>query len=375
MRTVLVTGGAGFIGSHTAERLLNRGDKVVIIDNMNDYYSVAQKEANLQYLQSRFGNSGRLRIYRGDICDKELVSRIFKEEGIELVCHLAARAGVRASIDDPFTYLSSNVEGTLVLLEQSRLLKIKNFVYASSSSVYGNDLEIPFAELDCTDKPISPYAATKKACEVMTYTYSHLYGLNCSGLRFFTVYGPRGRPDMAVFKFIDKIYNGVQIQRYGDGTTERDYTFVDDIVSGIVGAIDTPRRYEIYNLGNGNPVNLSRMIEIIESCLNIPANIVVLPKQPGDVDMTHADISRAQELLNYKPLTLIEDGLRKTVEWYLDEHLRQREKASLPSSAYSSCASLSSVDESSSGDEVSSEETLFCDFHSSQQDPVENAVL
>jgi UDP-glucuronate 4-epimerase len=180
---------------------------------------------------------------------------------------------------------------------------------------------------------------------------------------------------MAVFKFIDKIYNGVQIQRYGDGTTERDYTFVDDIVSGIVGAIDTPRRYEIYNLGNGNPVNLSRMIEIIESCLNIPANIVVLPKQPGDVDMTHADISRAQELLNYKPLTLIEDGLRKTVEWYLDEHLRQREKASLPSSAYSSCASLSSVDESSSGDEVSSEETLFCDFHSSQQDPVENAVL
>jgi UDP-glucuronate 4-epimerase len=248
--------------------------------------------------------------------------KIFDEEKIELVCHLAARAGVRASIDDPYVYLSSNVEGTLVLLEESRRCKVSNFVYASSSSVYGNDLEIPFGELDATDRPISPYAATKKACEVMAYTYSHLYGLNCSGLRFFTVYGPRGRPDMAVFKFIDQIYNGETIHRYGDGTTKRDYTYIDDIVSGVIASLDTPRLYEIYNLGNGNPVRLSKMIEIIEQSLAIKAKIEVLPKQPGDVDMTYADISRAQELLGYEPRTSLAEGLQKTVEWYVTEYVQ-----------------------------------------------------
>jgi UDP-glucuronate 4-epimerase len=257
-------------------------------------------------------------------------------------------SGLTFGID--FDVLS--VEGTLVLLEESRRCKVSNFVYASSSSVYGNDLEIPFGELDATDKPISPYAATKKACEVMAYTYSHLYNLNCSGLRFFTVYGPRGRPDMAVFKFIDKIYNGETIHRYGDGTTKRDYTYIDDIVSGVIASLDTPRLYEVYNLGNGNPVRLSKMIEIIEKCMNIPAKIEVLPKQPGDVDMTYADISRAQELLGYEPRTSLEEGLQKTVEWYLNDYVSGGEHSVSDSdSSLTHSSSSASLNKLSSGEE------------------------
>lgn len=328
---MLLTGGAGFIGCHTAEALLSRGDFVVIVDNMNDYYDPAIKVANIEYLHKKFGETGRLKFVQGDISNRELMRDVFESEQVNLVCHLAARAGVRASIDDPFTYLEANITGTMVLLEEAKLSngRVTNFVYASSSSVYGNDLEIPFAEFDPTDRPISPYAATKKACEVLAYTYSHLYGLPCSGLRFFTVYGPRGRPDMAIFKFIDKIYNGRTIDRYGDGSTLRDYTFVEDIVAGIVSALDTPRAYELYNLGNGNPVLLSRMIEIIEDALGIKAKINILPAQAGDVDMTCADISKSKSLLGYNPKTPLEKGLRKTVDWYLKEYLTAVKQISL----------------------------------------------
>jgi UDP-glucuronate 4-epimerase len=327
---VLLTGGAGFIGSHTADHLLTRGDRVVIVDNMNDYYDPKLKLNNLDYLRQKHGNSN-LTIIEGDISDKALMAKIFEEYQPDLVCHLAARAGVRASIEDPFTYLQANIEGTMVLLEESRKIKVKNFVYASSSSVYGNDLEPPFHEVDNTSKPISQYAATKKACELFAYTYSHLYKLPVSGLRFFTVYGPRGRPDMAIFKFIDKIYNGQTIDQYGDGNSMRDYTFVEDIVSGIVGALDNPQPYEVYNLGNGRPVNLKRMIECMQEALGIEANIRKLPMQAGDVDLTCADISHAQEMIGYSPKTTLEEGIRKTVEWYVNEYVPAKQAAATAS--------------------------------------------
>jgi len=321
---VLVTGGAGFIGSWTAECLLQRGERVVIIDEVNDYYNPKIKMGNLNRLQTMFPSDDQLAVYIGDIADKQLVEDIFEKEGIRRVVHLAARAGVRASIDDPYTYLHSNVEGTMVLLEAARKFKVSNFVYASSSSVYGNDLIPPFKETDNTDHPISPYAATKKACEALAYTYSHLYGLNTSGLRFFTVYGPRGRPDMAIFKFIDKIYNGVAIDQYGDGNSMRDYTYIEDIVSGVIGALDNPRKYEIYNLGNGNPVNLLEMIKIMEESLGIEAKRNYLPMQAGDVDLTCADISHAQEVIGYKPKTRLREGIEKTVKWYKEEYVVQK---------------------------------------------------
>ena len=244
-----------------------------------------------------------------------------------LICHLAARAGVRASIDDPYNYLASNVEGTLVLLEETRKAEglVRNFVFASSSSVYGNAARAQLSEDDKTDAPISPYAATKKMIELLAYTYSHLHGIKCSGLRFFTVYGPRGRPDMAAFKFIHRIYNELSIDRYGDGSTKRDYTYIDDIVSGVVAALDTPRDFEVYNLGNGSPVLLSKMISIIEKATGKRAVINTLPQQAGDVDMTNADISKASALLGYKPSTPLEEGLVKTVEWYRDEFVLRRE--------------------------------------------------
>jgi len=234
---------------------------------------------------------------------------------------------VRASIDDPYNYLASNVEGTLVLLEETRKAEglVRNFVFASSSSVYGNAARAQLSEDDKTDAPISPYAATKKMIELLAYTYSHLHGIKCSGLRFFTVYGPRGRPDMAAFKFIHRIYNELSIDRYGDGSTKRDYTYIDDIVSGVVAALDTPRDFEVYNLGNGSPVLLSKMISIIEKATGKRAVINTLPQQAGDVDMTNADISKASALLGYEPSTPLEEGLVKTVEWFQAEFVLRRE--------------------------------------------------
>ncbi len=312
----LVTGGAGFIGSHVSDYLLSRGDKVVIVDEMNDYYDVRLKESNLNYLSSQHSNNLKFVVYRGDICDKDFIDNIFKIEKITHVCHLAARAGVRASIADPFIYVHSNVEGTTRLLDLSRLYRIKNFVYASSSSVYGCSNLSLLSEDDVVEKPVSPYAATKKACELLAYTYHHLYGMNCTGLRFFTVYGPRGRPDMAPFKFIDRVYNSLPIQQYGDGSTSRDYTYIDDIVDGVVRAIDRPLGYEVINLGNGRPFQLKAFIQLVEESVGKKAIIELCPEQPGDVERTCANINKAKSLLGYDPKTPFEIGISLTAQWY-----------------------------------------------------------
>ena len=312
----LVTGGAGFIGSHVSDFLLSRGDKVVVVDEMNDYYDVRLKEANLNYLHLKHTDDIKFVVYKGDICDRDFMNNIFKSEKITHVCHLAARAGVRSSIADPFIYVHSNVEGTTRLLDLSRLYRIKNFVYASSSSVYGcSNLSI-LSEDDVVEKPVSPYAATKKACELLAYTYHHLYGMNCTGLRFFTVYGPRGRPDMAPFKFIDRVHNSLPIQQYGDGSTSRDYTYIDDIVDGVVRAIDRPLGYEVINLGNGRPFQLKAFIQLVEESVGKNAIIELCPEQPGDVERTCANINKAKSLLGYNPKTPFEVGINLTAQWY-----------------------------------------------------------
>eukprot|EP00605_Chrysophyceae_sp_TOSAG23-4_P002575 GSChrysophyteH1.ASY1.ANO1.2840.1 assembled CDS len=285
-KTVLVTGGAGFIGSHVADSLLERGDKVICV-------------------------------YEGDICDEAIVDKIFTTEAITHVCHLAARAGVRPSIMDPYIYVHSNVEGTTRLLDYSRKHDIQNFVYASSSSVYGSSpKEELLTEDDVVDNPVSPYAATKKTCELLAYTFNHLYALPCTGLRFFTVYGPRGRPDMAPFKFIDRVFKKKTIQQYGDGTTSRDYTYITDIVAGVISAIDRPLGYEVINLGNGRPFQLSKFIELVEKCVGEEAIKEILPEQPGDVKHTCASISKAKALLSYEPKVSFEEGIRLTTNWY-----------------------------------------------------------
>lgn len=317
-KIVLVTGAAGFIGSHVADHLLSRGDKVILVDEMNDYYDVRLKQANLEYLFTKHGHA--VSINRGDICDVDFMSEIFERERPTYICHLAARAGVRASIEDPFIYVHSNIEGTTRLLDLARQYCCRNFVYASSSSVYGCSDKHILGEDDAVEKPVSPYAATKKACELLAYTYHHLYGLNTTGLRFFTVYGPRGRPDMAPFKFIDRVFNGIPIQQYGDGSTSRDYTFIDDICDGVLRAIDRPMGYEVFNLGNGRPYLLRDFIALVESCVRKSAIIEILPNQPGDVDRTCANIAKAKSLLGYEPKTTFEEGIAHTAEWYMQAH-------------------------------------------------------
>lgn len=313
-KTILVTGGAGFIGSHVADLLLERGDRVVIVDEMNDYYDVRLKQENLRYLHEKHGS--KVSINRGDICDVDFINAVFERERPTHICHLAARAGVRASIIDPYIYVHSNIEGTTRLLDIARQYSCKNFVYASSSSVYGCSSKELLQEVDAVEKPVSPYAATKKACELLAYTFHHLYALNCTGLRFFTVYGPRGRPDMAPFKFIDRVYNGQVIQQYGDGSTSRDYTYIDDIADGVVRAIDTPLGYEVINLGNGRPYGLKNFIRLVEESVGRKAIIEVVPDQPGDVDRTCADISKAKVLLGYNPKVSFEEGIARTAAWY-----------------------------------------------------------
>lgn len=315
-KRVLVTGGAGFIGSSVAEFLLKRGDNVVIVDEMNDYYDVRIKEANLALLRDLCPDEGRLAIYRGDICDDALMLDIFEKERPEWVCHMAARAGVRPSIADPFVYIHSNIKGTTHLMELSHKFGVKNFVFASSSSVYGGSKSTFFSEEESVDNPVSPYAASKKACELLAYTYHHLYNLNISALRFFTVYGPRGRPDMAPFKFIDRVSRGLEIQQFGDGSSSRDYTYISDIVNGIVRAVDRPHKYEVFNLGKGNGTSLKEFIDLVQKHTGKKAIIKVMPDQPGDVPYTCADVGKAFELLGYKACIPFDEGIRRTVEWY-----------------------------------------------------------
>ena len=296
----------------------------MIIDEVNDYYDTSIKEANLKLLRSKY-SAERLSIYRGDICNEELMTRIFEDERPEWVCHMAARAGVRPSIQDPYVYIRSNIEGTTRLMQLSAQFGVKNFVFASSSSVYGGSKSTYFSEDEVVDNPVSPYAASKKACELLAYTYHHLYNLNVSALRFFTVYGPRGRPDMAPFMFIDRVSRGVEIQQFGDGSSSRDYTYIDDIVDGIVRAVDRPYSYQIFNLGKGDGTSLKEFIDLVEKHTGKEAKIKVVPDQPGDVPYTCADVSKAAHLLGYRSQIPFGEGIRRTAEWYKEVYGEKQE--------------------------------------------------
>jgi UDP-glucuronate 4-epimerase len=310
---VLVTGGAGFIGSHLCERLRAAGSRVTAFDNFDPFYEPARKRRNLAALASDGGFS----LVEGDIRDEDAVERLFAAGRFDLVIHLAARAGVRPSLDQPRLYNETNVTGTLNLLEFARQHNIKQFVFGSSSSVYGINAKVPFSEDDPIRQPISPYAATKSAGELLCHTYSHLYGMRCICLRFFTVYGPRQRPDLAIHKFARLISEGKPIPVFGDGTTRRDYTYIDDIIDGVVAAIDYDKSdYEVINLGESRTVELRELITLLEKELDAHAIIDRQPVQPGDVPQTFADISRARKLLGYNPQTQIEEGLHRFVDWF-----------------------------------------------------------
>lgn len=308
---VLVTGGAGFIGSHVAARLMDEGHTVSVLDELNDYYAPALKRKNLEEI----GLAGS-RFHHGDICDEQFVARVFAKEKLDAVIHLAARAGVRPSLENPLLYEYANVRGTVTLLEACRRAGVKKFVFASSSSIYGVANRVPFSEEDQTNLPISPYAATKIAGEKLCYTWSHLYGIDVVCLRFFTVYGPRQRPDLAIRKFIEAIDAGRSIPVFGDGSSGRDYTFVDDTVQGILAALHHQTRYDIFNLGNSSPISLVNLIAVIEEALGKKAVIDWQPDQPGDVPITYADIGKARRVLGYHPETTIADGIARFVEWH-----------------------------------------------------------
>jgi UDP-glucuronate 4-epimerase len=320
-KKILVTGGAGFIGSNVAEYLLQRGDDVVIVDEINDYYDTKIKEGNLRLLEKLAKETGgNVSFYKGDICDEAFMLDMFEKERPEWVCHMAARAGVRPSIQDPFIYIHSNIRGTTNLMELCHKFGVKNFVFASSSSVYGGSSSTYFSEEENVDNPVSPYAASKKACELLSYTYHHLYKLNVSALRFFTVYGPRGRPDMAPFKFIDRVSRGLELQQFGDGSSSRDYTYIADIVDGVVRAIDRPHAYEVFNLGKGNGTSLKEFINLVQKHVGKKADIKIMPDQPGDVPYTCADVSKAYRLLGYKAQVPFEEGIRRTAKWYKEAY-------------------------------------------------------
>lgn len=311
---VLVTGGAGFIGSHLTEELLARGWSVVCLDNFDPFYSPRIKRRNLQGCLA----NGKFTLVEGDIRDLGLLRDLFSKYRFEYVVHLAAKAGVRPSILDPLTYEDVNVKGTLGLLECVKDKGLKNFVFASSSSVYGNGNRVPFREDEKVDVPVSPYGATKKACETFCANYHALYSIPMVLLRFFTAYGPRQRPEMAVHKFTRLIDSGEEVPVYGDGTSKRDYTYIADIVQGIVRCIDLSPAFEIINLGCSRTIDLSFLIQVIEQNLKKKAKIKFYDPQPGDVEQTYADIQKAGGLLDYKPSVRLEDGVKSFVEWYLD---------------------------------------------------------
>ncbi len=316
MKTYLVTGGAGFIGSSLTEKLLNEGNRVIAIDNFCDYYSPLLKEKNIK----DFLDNPNYKLYRTDIRNSEDIKKIFSDNKIDVIVHLAAMAGVRPSIENPLLYQEVNGMGTQNILEAAKLNNINSLVMASSSSVYGNCKEIPFRENMIVDFAISPYAATKKSNEVMAHVYHKLNNMNIIMLRFFTVYGPKQRPDLAINKFTRLMLEGKSIPMYGDGTTSRDYTYIDDIVDGIIKSCDYVENndnvYEIINLGSNNPISLKEMINTIGEVLNVEPNIEVLPMQPGDVDRTYADITKANKLLGYNPSITFKEGIEKFVEWY-----------------------------------------------------------
>ena len=327
---ILVTGSAGFIGSHLAQKLLEREDTVIGIDNHNDYYDIKLKEDRL----NQFIDNKNYSHYRCDIADKNEIEKIFKEHKPKKVINLAAQAGVRYSIENPHSYIDSNIVGFTNILEACRHNKVSHLVYASSSSVYGANTKMPFSIHDNVDHPLSLYAASKKANELFAHTYSNLYQLPTTGLRFFTVYGPWGRPDMALFKFTKAILNNETIQVFNYGNHKRDFTYVDDIVEGVIRVLDKPAEpntewtgeepdsgssfapWRVYNIGNNNPIELNDYISAIEDATGVIAKKEFLPLQPGDVPETYADISDLEEFFEYKPTTKVEDGIKNFVEWY-----------------------------------------------------------
>ena len=330
MARVLLTGIAGFIGFHLGKRLLARGDEVLGLDNLNEYYDVTLKEARLAQLKGQPG----FHFYKVEVADREAVSRLFKEHKPEVVVHMAAQAGVRYSLENPYAYIDSNLLGFANVLEGCRHHGVKHLVFASSSSVYGANTKMPFSVHDNVDHPVSLYAATKKANELMAHTYSHLYSLPVTGLRFFTVYGPWGRPDMALFLFTKAILEGRPINVFNFGKMRRDFTYIDDIVEGVIRVLDKPAQpdakwsgdapdpsssrapYRIYNIGNNSPVELMRCIEVLEQCLKRKAEKNMLPLQPGDVPETWADVEDLVRDVGFKPSTPIEVGIERFVKWY-----------------------------------------------------------
>lgn len=312
MASVLVTGGAGFIGSHLVEALLKEGRDIVVLDNFDDFYLPEVKRRNLEPLAGRPGFT----LVEGDIRDEALVEKVFAGHAISVVVHLAARAGVRPSIQQPRLYCEVNVDGTAVLLEACRRHGIGKFIFGSSSSVYGNNAKLPFSEKDEVDRPISPYAATKRAGELLCATYHELYRLNVFALRFFTVYGPRQRPEMAIHKFTRLIDRGLPVPRFGEGSTSRDYTYISDIVNGVLRAIERVQGFEIINLGGSETTRLGALIALLEKNLGQKAVIEQEPAQPGDVLATYADVDKARRLLEYEPRVTVEEGIRRFVEWY-----------------------------------------------------------
>ncbi|CDN17312.1 MAG: NAD-dependent epimerase [Richelia sp.] len=321
MQKILVTGAAGFIGFHLSQSLLERGNCLIGLDNLNDYYDVSLKKARLAQLEGKSGFS----FHKLDLANRQAITQLFKEEQFDVVVNLAAQAGVRYSLQNPHAYVDSNLVGFVNILEGCRHSQVKHLVFASSSSVYGKNTKIPFSVDDNVDHPISLYAASKKANELMAHTYSHLYGLPTTGLRFFTVYGIWGRPDMAYFKFTKAILAGEPIDVFNYGKMRRDFTYVDDVVEGIVRVIDkipqpntdmSTAPYKIYNIGNNQPVELIDLIQVVEDCLGIKAEKNLLPMQPGDVPMTYADVDDLVNDVGFRPSTSIDVGIQKFINWY-----------------------------------------------------------
>ena len=319
-QTILITGGAGFIGYHLALRLMKEGvSRVIGFDNMNDYYDTSLKADRVKLLKEH----SQFTFIEGDLADAKTVNKVFAEEKPDVVINLGGQAGVRYSIDNPQSYIESNIIGFFNILEACRHMPVKHLLYASSSSVYGGNEKVPFSTEDKVDRPVSLYAATKKSNELMAYSYSKLYGIKSTGLRFFTVYGPMGRPDMAYFKFAKKIMKGEPIQIYNNGDMMRDFTYVDDIVTGIVNIIDNPptedslgAAYKVYNIGNNKPQKLMDFITILEKCLGKEAVKEYYPMQPGDVYQTYADVTDLMNDFGFKPDTSLEEGLGKFAEWF-----------------------------------------------------------
>jgi UDP-glucuronate 4-epimerase len=314
MGNILVTGGAGFIGSNLCERLLREGYTVICLDNFDSFYDPNIKIKNVEGMGKKFPN--QFELVTGDIRNGEHLTETFKKNRIDSVVHLAARAGVRPSINNPLLYQDVNIRGTIVLLEACKEFGIKDFIFASSSSVYGENQRVPFSEDDLDIQPISPYGATKRAGELLCYSYHHLYGMNIACLRIFTAYGPRQRPEMAIHKFTRLIDQGEKIPIYGDGSSRRDYTYIDDLIEGILAVMHHHRGFELYNLGESQTTSLNELIHLIEEAFGKKANVEMLEPQPGDVSITYADISKAERKLGYHPNIKIEKGIKRFVEWY-----------------------------------------------------------